>query len=265
METTKADLLIFGSSRANHHYQPDVFEKQLNLSYYNVGRDGNSIFYDYAILKSILKRYSPKLIILDFKAQEFIKRKENYDRLSFLLPYYRTHPEIRSIIKLKGPYEKLKLLSSIYPYNSSMFTIAVGNAKFNVKRTMDIKGYIPLTKVWNGSIQIDSSSYKYDIDSTEVKVYESFIQDCIHSKIQLYIVCSPYFIKYGHTDYSLAIGQEIAKKNNLMFFDYSQDSLFMNNSELFSDASHLNDNGARIFSGMLVDTISKTIGNNIRN
>ena len=67
--------------------------------------------------------------------------------------------------------------------------------KFNKKRREDIKGYVPLTKVWNGSIQIDNSSIKYEIDSTKVKLYESFIQDCINSKIELYIICSPYFIK----------------------------------------------------------------------
>ena len=256
IEKTTADVLIFGSSRANHHYRPDIFEKRLHLSYYNVGRDGNFIFYHYAILKGVLKRYSPKIIILDFPDREFIKNQDSYDRISSLLPYYRSHPEMRSIIELKGPYEKLKLLSSIYPYNSSMFTIAVGNAEFNKKRRGDINGYVPLKKIWNSAIQIDNNSTKYEIDCIKVKLYELFIQDCINSKIKLYIVRSPYFIK-SNTDCSATLVKEIAKKYNVMFFDYSNDPIFINNSKLFADPEHLNDEGAKIFSSLLIERITK--------
>jgi len=258
IKKTTADLLIFGSSRANHHYDPSVFEKRLNLSYYNVGRDGNYIFYHSAILKGVLKRYLPKIVILDFIAGEFQQNQESYDRLSSILPYYDRHPEMRSIIELKSKFEKLKLMSNIYPYNSSMFTIAVGNTEFNKKRRGDFKGYVPLIKTWNGPIQIDSSSTKYEIDSIKVKAYESFIQDCIHSKVKLYIVCSPYFIKSNHSDYSVTLGQEIAKRNSIVFYDYSKDSIFINNSKFFADIGHLNETGAKIFSNMLIDNISKT-------
>jgi hypothetical protein len=258
IDSTKADLLIFGSSRANHHYNPGVFEKRMNLSYYNVGRDGNFIFYHSAVLKGILKRYSPKIVILDFVNLEFQQNQESYDRLSSLLPYYSSHIEMRSIINLKGKFEKLKLLSHIYPYNSSLLTIAIGNAEFNKKRKSDTKGYIPLTRIWNGSIQIDSSSTKYDLDTVKIKAYETFIQDCIHSKIQLYIVCSPYFVKSGHDDHSLLIGKEIAKRNNIMFFDFSKDSTFTSNPKLFSDIYHLNESGAKIFSDKLIDSLNKS-------
>jgi hypothetical protein len=121
IEKTKADLLIFGSSRANHHYQPEVFEKKMNLSFYNVGRDGVSIFYDYAVLQGILVRYCPKIVILDFERKEFERNQENYDRISFLLPYYNTHPEIHSIVKLKALMSKSnfcpKSIPSILPFS----------------------------------------------------------------------------------------------------------------------------------------------------
>jgi hypothetical protein len=255
IEKTKADLLIFGSSRANHHYHPDVFEKKLHLSYYNVGRDGNFIFYHYAVLKGILKRYSPKIVILDIVQGEFQLDPNSYDRLSSLLPYYRTHPEMHSIIELRNKYEKLKLLSSIYPYNSSIFTILAGNAEFNKKRKSDIKGYVPVLKTWHNSIQMDYNPVKYKIDSIKVKAYESFIQNCIHSKVKLYIVCSPYFIKSNHTDYSIILAQGIAKKYNIKFWDFSKDSIFINNPKLFGDITHLNDDGAKIFSTKITDNI----------
>ena len=258
IEKTTADLLIFGSSRANHHYNPYVFEKRLNLSFYNAGRDGNDILYHSAVLNGVLARYSPKIVILDFNGAEFRRILDSYDRLSSLLPYYKSHPEMRSIIELKSRFEKVKLLSFIYPFNSSMFTIAVGNTEFNKNRKADIQGYVPLTKVWNGPIQIDSSSIKYDIDSIKVKAYEIFIQDCVRSKVKLYIVCSPYYIKSNHVDYSVQIGQKIAQKYNIQFFDHSRDSIFLNNIKLFADIGHLNEAGAKVFSNLVIDNICRT-------
>jgi hypothetical protein len=257
IEKTKADILIFGSSRANHHYNPIVFENRLKMSYYNVGRDGNFIFYHFAVLKGVLKRYSPKIVILDFVDHEFEENQMSYDRLSSLLPYYKKHPEMRSIIELRSKYEKLKMISSIYPYNSTLLTIAAGNAEFNKKRKSDIKGYVPLTKILNDSLKTVSTNEKYKIDSIKVKAFESFIQLCKDSNIKLYVVQSPYYRKLEKKDYSVEIGQEIAKNYNVAFLDYESDSSFINNSHFFADVAHLNDSGAVVFSNKLIDDISK--------
>ena len=37
------DVLIFGSSRAKHHYVPDIIEDSLSMTCYNTGEDGNGI------------------------------------------------------------------------------------------------------------------------------------------------------------------------------------------------------------------------------
>jgi hypothetical protein len=258
MEQTKEDVLIFGASRANHHYHPDVFEKRLNLSYYNAGRDGAPIFYHYAVLKCILKRYTPKIVVMDFTGEEFRKDQQNYDRLSSLLPYYKRHPEIRPIIELRSPYEKIKLLSSIYPYNSAIFTIAVGNTEFNKKRRGDIKGYIPLTGVWNEPIITDNTQSNYEVDSSCVNAYRSFIKDCINAGTRLYIVCSPYFFRTTQTDISFSMAQRIAKENYIPFFNFFKDSSFTSNASLFSDMVHLNDDGAKLFSNKVIDKILET-------
>ncbi len=261
IDKTSEDILIFGSSRANHHYHPEVFENILGLSYYNVGRDGNFIFYHAAILKGILKRYSPKIIILDFVKGEFQINPNSYDRLSSLLPYYQSHPEIQPIIKLRSKYEKIKLLSHLYPYNSTIVTIAAGNAEFNKERKIDIKGYVPLTGTWKNPILYENALSYYDIDSLKVFMFESFLKDCINSDIGLFIVCSPYYKKSYNTDYSIILAQELAKKYRIPFLDFSNNTLFLNSSELFYDVEHLNDKGAKVFSNVLIDTLNNIIEN----
>ncbi|HET7116179.1 MAG TPA: hypothetical protein VFI29_06795, partial [Hanamia sp.] len=125
IDSTKADLLVIGSSTAHHSYYPEAFQNRLGMSYYNTGNDGTSIFYHYAVLKSILKRYSPKMVILEFDIGEFNSDQKSYDRLSALLPYYYNHPELRPIIKLKSKFERIKLLSKIYPFNSMVYSVFI--------------------------------------------------------------------------------------------------------------------------------------------
>ena len=154
MEKTTADLLIIGSSRASQQYHPEVLEPRLQLSYYNCGRDGNFMLYSYAVLKTILKRHTPKMIILDFIKGQFKENHNEYDRLSILLPYYKNHPEIRPIIELRSRLEKYKLLSNTYPYNSTLFNTIIGNTAFNKERQKDIKGYVVFEDVWNQPLKM---------------------------------------------------------------------------------------------------------------
>jgi hypothetical protein len=255
IDKTKEDILIFGSSRASHHYRPDIFEKKLGVSTYNVGRDGQAIFYHTAVLRAVLKRYQPKMIILDFNSKDIRKDGSGYDPLTALLPYCKHHPEIRNIVQLRGAFEKWKLCSAIYPYNSSIFTIAVGNAEFNKKRRIDIKGYTTLQNNWKEPIDTFDESGDFVIDSVKLNTFESFIKDCKANKIKLYLISSPYFYTSIHPDPYIIKGKEIAKKYGIVFFDYSQDSTFMKDGSLFFNVTHLNDKGAQVFSELVTDRI----------
>jgi len=255
IEKTNADLLIFGSSRANHHYSPDIFENRLNISAYNAGREASFMFYHYAVLQSVLKRYTPNFIILDFTPGEFREDKVSYEGLSSLLPYYKRHPEIRSVVNLKGSYEKVKLISNIYPFNSQVFSIAIANTKFNLGRVNEIKGYVPLSRVWKEPVRIDSIKHDYKIDTFKVKAYNDFIRECIEREVTLYIACSPSFVKSKYADKSIMMGQEIAREHNVPFYDHLKDSIFVNNPTLFWDTGHLNKEGAKLFTNILIDEI----------
>ena len=255
IEDTKADILIFGASRAQQQYNPVFFEERLHQSCYNVGRDGEPVFYYYAVLKGILKRYTPKIILLDMENGVFRENQASYDRLAILLPFYKGHPEMRDVISLKSPFEKYKLQSRIYPFNSLLFKIAMGNTQFNNKRNEDIKGYVPLTRALNEPIRKVNLSKPYIVDSNKVNAYLSFIRDCRQRNIKLYIVCSPYFIDAAGTDTSMAIAKKIAIDNNIGFFDFSKEKDFLSNSKLFDDTVHVNVAGSKLFCNKLIDSI----------
>lgn len=256
IEKTKEDVLIFGSSKGARQYYPDVFENRLGMSYYNVSREGYFMLYYEAVLRAVLKRYTPKLIVLDIRANEFLAAKQNYDKLAVLLPYYKNHPEMRPIIELRGKNEKVKQLSNIYPFNSMLFKIAAGNAGLNSSKE-SVKGYIPYDKVFDKPIKPAKEYIDYTIDSNFVQSYKSFINTCKERKIQLVIVTTPYLNMLDRTSPTVTLAKEIAKQEAVMFLDYSREPALINRRELFADPIHLNNAGAKVMSNMIIDSMMK--------
>lgn len=259
-EETKADLLIFGASRAQQQYIPTIFEDTLHLSGYNVGRDGTSFFYHYAMLQAVLKRYTPKVIILDCEYAALKNAAASYDRLSVLLPLYKDHPEMQSIINLRSRFEKYKFISSVYPYNSMLFKIAVANLKSNKKEKEDIKGYMPLHKSLKEQIKTFDYTDPYELDTLKINMLRSFIDECKNKNIRLYFVCTPYYMKTIGTDHSLVVTKQIAAEKKVPFIDYSADTFYFNRPQLFDDTVHLNMKGAKIFCADLASKIKRDIG-----
>lgn len=253
MDSTRAQILIIGSSRANHHYVPSVFEDSINKTFYNAGRDGNGTFYQLALLKTIFKRYTPEIIIFDYSSV-FVKGTEEYDQMASLLPYYRSHKEIRPIIELRSPFEKLKLLSEIYPFNSQLLTISVGNLTMNKKRVADDKGYVALNKEWQFPLDSVHSSSFAEIDTVKVNAFKECLTLSKNLGVKVFVVCSPIFQLYK-TNQQIDMCSEICNEARVPFWDYSNDPFFLNNRQLFQDILHLNDKGAKIFSAILANKI----------
>lgn len=258
MDSTKADILVFGSSRANHHYVPESFEDSLKMTFYNTGRDGNGILFQTAVLKSVLKRYVPRVVILDYYGTfEKLKGNVTFDYAS-LLPYYRTHKEVRKIIESNSSFEKEKLISEIYPFNSQISSIIVGNLKINKKRQDDDKGYVPLYKELQAKMDTISNDKMYPVDSVKLSSFREFITTAKKAGTDVVVVYSPIFLCNKNSQ-EIAICNEICKNENVPFWDFSNDTLFINHRNLFHDFDHLNNTGAKLFSDIIVEKIKDNV------
>ena len=140
IDSTTADIIVLGSSRAKHSYVPEIFESNLNLTCFNAGRDGTEhVLISYAQFKAVTARYNPTIVIFDIRPEDLGYRAKEYDLLSPLLPYYYIHSEIKEIIDVRGPFEKIKHISAIYPYNSLIFQVIMGNLDLNKERNLTKK------------------------------------------------------------------------------------------------------------------------------
>ncbi|RPJ44451.1 MAG: hypothetical protein EHM19_06740 [Candidatus Latescibacterota bacterium] len=259
MENAGAGLLVFGTSRANHHYVPAVLEDGIGLDVYNAGRDGSSVLYHEAVLEAVLARRAPAAVLLDLNAGDFVRSKANYDRLAVLLPYWADHPEIRPILRLRSRFEEIKLLSRIYPFNSSLLTILAGNLESNRERRPDIDGYIPLRGRWNRSLGEEERPDREEIDPVLVRHFEKFVERAAGCGARVVVVVSPAYYRRAGEPETIRIAREICRERGAPFLDFGADEFFLGRPDLFQDPYHLNHEGAELFSGRLAETIEREI------
>jgi hypothetical protein len=256
MEKQTKDVIVMGSSRAMHHYNPDIISDSLQLSCYNAGYDGQGILYHEAILNTILQRYTPKIIILDVNNYELSINETSYDLLSVLNPYVAKHPVLKETIYKKSKFERYKFLSQIYPYNSLFARIVMGNLNFSTKDVSE-NGFTAQPGIWEQPM--DSITFLNDevLDKQKVHAMERFLKECKRKSTSLYVVYSPTYRKEKNISRSIACIENACREYGIPFISYQNNPNFTNNL-LFHDFDHLNDKGADLFSSDIATYIKQT-------
>lgn len=121
-KTLDEDVLIMGSSRASHHYVPQILEDSLGLSCFNGGQDGNGIVMQYGRWKILSEHKVPKLIIYDIEPSFDMVENDNERYIDRLKPFAGVKP-VRIYMVSMFPMEGLKLTSSMYRYNYKFLEI----------------------------------------------------------------------------------------------------------------------------------------------
>lgn len=251
IDSTSQAILIYGSSRAQSHYNTDTIINHTGISCYNCGVGGQGLAFSLIQISEMLKRHKPELILLDISPNILFDYRSN-EKLNILMPYYERDSLIQKILTADSKLEKIKYCSSIYPYNGSILPIL----KSIFCRDIDNnKGFIPLIG------QIDTSDLKIDFYIQTKIPYEQIyyllhiLETCEEKKVRIKLVVSPIFRKSNDEEIILTQIKEIAVKNRIDFIDYSSDSSFSAKPELFMDNLHLNSFGAALFSKRIAKEI----------
>jgi hypothetical protein len=253
INSVKSDVLIFGSSKAAYHYDTKIIGDSLHLSVYNAGRDLSYIYYHYALLKAALKRYSPKLVVLDTRANEFqkFKNNEDRDRLNVLLPFYDSQPELREICELRGPFERYKMLSKMYPYNSLVLNELVELLPIaRYKKDDTENGYIAKHGQFKGGLQ--PYTVKDEVDTTAAQYYKKFIELCKAKSIPMVVIYSPIYQNINaQANRNVQYVMQVCEQNNVPVLNYLRDTTFAGKPQYFFDALHLNRQGSVVYSSII--------------
>lgn len=252
MKTLKdKDILIFGSSRAIHHYDPEVLSKDLGMSCYNCGEEGMGIILSYARLNAILSRYTPKMIIYDFEKSYDMNCDDNHRYLGKLKPVYPDYG-VDSVFNDISFTEPFKMLSHLYRYNSQLVDIAIGFLSKS-PQTAESYTYNPLEHVMDYDPS-PQSDIDLSVDSIKMAYLCRFIDECKKKNIQLIFAVSPTY-HADRIDFQ-SILSEVTSNRQVKVLNHYSDTTFTAHKELFSDATHLNKSGAKNYTRKISKEIS---------
>lgn len=253
---TYEDILVFGSSRALHHYNPAIIEDSLDLTCYNCGQRSVGIILHYGRFRLIRQRYYPRILIYDVHPfYDLYKGEDNHKYLGWLRLYY-DYPCIQEIFTSVDFTEKYKMMSQMYRYNSRFLQIL-----FDYTHPLDDvinRGFKPINKKLD-SIHAEDEDL-FSIDTLKISYLKKLIAEAKDTKI--IFVVSPYWNGIDTT--SLQLIKDICLEQNISFFDFSNDSKYVHNNEYFYDGVHLNARGADEFTRDFVQELKKreVIGDN---
>ena len=249
------DVVILGSSRAHHHYDTPFLSDTLGLDVYNAGYDGNGVILSYGILEMVLERYKPQLVLFDVEPTFDIydyKLDNNHIRyIHYLKPYYRKKA-INKVIKDISCEEWYKVHSGLIRYNSMLISKAVDYYRSG---DMEKLGYKPLngkyTIVVEGKKE-DEEDKQLTVDLLKLEYIEKLIKTTKLHKIPIVFIASP---KYGkENSQELQPVKDICERNNIEFLDYYVTADYQN-PRFFKEPTHLNVEGARVFSRAIAKEI----------
>ena len=254
------DVLILGSSRAIHHYVPQILEDSLNKTVYNAGYDGNGIVLMYPLMRLIAERHKPEIIIYDIHPIFDIEENDNSQYTRYLKPLYGENEIVDSVIIATDNSEKIKLLSSLYMNNSNALSLLKGAFDNEPKYE---QGYYPLYRVLTkedyniikDAVAGNTKGQSFTHSKLKESLLEELIAYCKANKIKLYFVLSPF---YG-ASYETELFYEFVKGKDVQVLDYINQNRLNFPIEYFADPDHLNHYGAEVFTKDLAREINNRI------
>lgn len=246
-------VLIFGSSRAIHHFNPAILEDSLNETVYNCGLDGNGIIYNYGRLLTVLNHYKPKMIIYDVIPSFDMVQDDCSKYLQWQKRWYDV-PGVSEIFHDVNSAEDFKMLSNFYRYNTTFIQMLSDNIK--PLQHVSFKGYKPLTGIIDYDVS-DSDSEPAQWSELKLLYFTKFVQLCKENGIKLIISYSPWYKAKDSEIYKEFT--KFAEDNGVDIIDLYADPEISDEKTYFVDASHLNANGADVFSSKFANILNKRL------
>lgn len=229
-----ADSIIMGSSRALHHYDPDILG-----NYYNVGEDRMGIIFSMGRLQLLKQRRMPHMLIYDVEPDYDLLQDDNSTYLTNLRPYYH-RPGIREIFWDVDSTERIKMLFPFYQYNSRLLKLL---ADWRHPAMSYTKGYSP----YEGCQAIEKETLPQNKhDRKKYEYLHKLIAECKRSHTSLIFTASPQLS--CQSDSVFRRFKLICQQEGIPFLNHYCDTAYTHHRVLFHNANHLNREGASLYS-----------------
>lgn len=253
IKETSEEILVFGSSRAIHHYNPRILQDTLGMSCYNCGQDGNGIILFYGWWQLMRERHLPQYVIYDVNPEFDLLKGDNIKYLGWLRSEY-DNDSIKSIFDEIDFTEKYKMQSMMYRYNSKFLQFITDYLHPVYQISED--GFLPMVGEMD-KMKLKEPVMDIIFDNVKIQYLKRLSKDVTKAGCKLVFVASP--IWYGKDEICFEPLKEICKEYDIPFYNYSKDSIFVKNDSMFRDGNHLNEKGADVFTSILAHQLQSVI------
>lgn len=251
-----ADVVIMGNSRGFSHFEPWTIDSICGTCTYCLGLGG------YSITVETLKYYcyrlynkKPKYIIqnVDYFTMRNNSAPHQHQSEQFLPLIYdhRMHKEL-----LRVGYRPIDIFLPLYRYFGYQMVIKNGILEFlGVKHYVNNPsraGHHYETGYWNGSELAKMDTIMASMDSIGKKHFEDYMETCSKEGIKVILVNSPVYAgatrKTKGLDNVNAYFDSIAKKNNTVYINYTENYELCEDTANFCVSVHMNPKATHQFS-----------------
>ncbi|MBP9993466.1 MAG: hypothetical protein KBT67_00780 [bacterium] len=266
------DIIIIGSSTANHHYISRQIQDSIGMNVYNAGLDGAFFIFQNCVINYLLEYNQPKYILWeigeDCLSDNMVNGSE-YQLVNLLYPYYNDDYIHRAIDDLDD-WQWLRMKSNIFCDNSNMihdvltvFTrIHKGYPKTSMLNEDINQGYKPLPNTGYEYPLLKSDSVAEYINFQKVEMFRNTINQCKNKGVRIIITSSP-----RHYDAVLLSSKQacelrrIAKEENVPYMNFYNYHPISNQNYYFKDCDHLNSNGAEAYMEVFIPELKRVLVN----
>lgn len=256
-------LLLVGSSRALVQLNPLIFDSVTGLNSYNYGLNAGSIkTWANIIQAAVTFQKQTTVVVLNIDYNTFDIDADPYKDAY----YYPFELKLQDAIFTSS--NKIKLVHKLKLFDVSLYDdyakYAAVDGWIRPGRVAagGYKGFYPYppANTMQPFTGVDTSKRYFIISPAGLKLLQNCMQLCNKSNVKLVLVMAPYFKKYSPEKYFLNFQnlkdsvQQLAKQNNVPFFDYTNTS-FSNEQTYFYDVTHLNSQGANIYSLLVANSL----------
>lgn len=260
-----AGIVVLGNSRAYRHYNPAVIDSITGEATWNLGMDAGS-FNNQDMKYGIYRMHNtkPRCIIIDVNYYSLEPSDLTYERNQFL-PYLNDASFRNELIDNAFPrsYRYIPLIRYFGFPNEITVSLA---ESLHIRHFCDneVNGFLSTPEKWNvnefDALIRKKATIKMPVDNQIRKEFISFIKQRTNEGINVLLVWSPLNKEalkvFTDNLNDRMFFKHIADSMNVCFLDYSDDEICVNNS-YFSNVTHLNETGARIFSQKLSREINE--------
>ncbi len=248
LQKDSLELVVFGTSRANHHIDVSMFDKKS----FNIGTDGTSIGYSATLIRQ-LPDNKPQYVLWHLDPNKIFDLNYSGDDLGALNTKYHTIDMVKREIKKSNQNNPLQDFYWSLDYNGKALSIIKNYIKPSYNY-MEYNGYDPLIvresqkKMVKKTLKIKRDkdcATNFEINKLIREQIVNVKEFCVKNNKKLITFTSPEYFDFCPEDNEAL--KEVMKEIGITYYDYND--YFKNNNSIdyWKDRTHLSAKGATLF------------------